>query len=272
MMQPASIPALARSITGQRWFEYAIISFILLSALVLGLGTVPVLAARYGAWLEGAHHTVLAIFILEAVLKIIAVAPRIGRYFTDGWNLFDFSIILLSLIPATGELALIARLARLMRVLRLISTIPKLRLIVDTLLRSIPGLGHVMLLMSIIFYVYAIVGYHLFHQHDPEHWGNLPLAMLTLFRVVTLEDWTDVMYTALEFYSWAWIYFISFIFMGTFVIINLFIAVVLNNLDETKAEQAEALAARATRDDLLAEFAAIQLALARLRKRMEGME
>ena len=272
MMQPMSIPALARRITSNPWFEYAIISFILLSAVVLGLETSPALAADYGVWFETTHQIILVIFILEAALKITAVAPRVGRYFGDGWNLFDFSIILLSLIPATGELALIARLARLMRVLRLISTIPKLRLIVETLMRSIPSMGHVMLLMSIIFYVYAIAGYHLFHQHDPEHWGDLGLSMLTLFRVVTLEDWTDVMYTALELYSWAWLYFVSFIFVGTFVIINLFIAVVLNNLEEAKAERLAELRQPASRDDLLKELAATQSALTRLRERMERME
>ncbi|MEN8168009.1 MAG: ion transporter [Pseudomonadota bacterium] len=267
-----SIPALARRITGNLWFEYAIISFILLSAMVLGLETLPALTADYGAWLESAHQIILAIFILEAALKITAVAPRVGRYFGDGWNLFDFSIILLSLIPATGDLALIARLARLMRVLRLISTIPKLRLIVETLMRSIPSMGHVMLLMSIIFYVYAIAGYNLFHRHDPEHWGNLGLSMLTLFRVVTLEDWTDVMYTALGLYSWAWLYFISFIFVGTFVIINLFIAVVLNNLEEAKAEQLETLHQPVSRDKLLNELANTQQAMTRLQKQMERLK
>jgi len=271
MSKHMHIPALAKRITGNPWFEKAIITFILLSAIVLGLETLPALSADYSAWFEASHQIILAIFILEAALKIIATVPRIGRYFGDGWNLFDFSIILLSLIPATGDLALIARLARLMRVLRLISAIPKLRLIVDTLMRSIPGMGHVMLLMSIIFYVYAIAGYHLFHQHDPEHWGNLGVAMLTLFRVVTLEDWTDVMYTALGLYSWAWIYFISFIFMGTFVIINLFIAIVLNNLDEARAEQLDELRQPVSRDDLLKELAATQSALARLRVRMERM-
>ena len=272
MMKPASIPLLAKRITGNHLFEYAIISFILLSAIVLGMETLPALTQDYGPWFEAAHQIILAVFILEAALKIIAVAPRIGRYFGDGWNLFDFSIILLSLIPATGDLALIARLARLMRVLRLISTIPKLRLIVDTLMRSIPSMGHVMLLMSIIFYVYAIAGYHLFHQHDPEHWGNLGLSMLTLFRVVTLEDWTDVMYTAMALYNWAWVYFVSFIFVGTFVIINLFIAVVLNNLEESKAERLEELKQPTSRDDLLKELAATQSALTRLRERMERME
>lgn len=253
-------------------FERSIIGLILLNALILGLETDATLVASYGEWFELGHQLILGAFIIEALLKISAVAPRLKLYFGDGWNLFDFSVIVLSLLPATGELAMIARLARLLRVLRLISTLPRLRLIVSTLMRSIPSMGHVMLLMSIIFYVYAIAGFQLFHQHDPQHWGNLGISMLTLFRVVTLEDWTDVMYTALELNGWAWIYFVSFIFMGTFVIINLFIAVVLNNLEEAKAEQIEELRQPVSRDELLKELASTQLAMGRLRKQMERLE
>ena len=175
-------------------------------------------------------------------------------------------MILLSILPAAGELAMIARLARLLRVLRLISTIPELRLIVTTLMRSIPSMGHVMLLMSIIFYIYAIASYHLFHAHDPAHWGTLGDAALTL------EDWTDVMYTALDLYDWAWLYFVSFIFVGTFVIINLFIAVVLNNLEKSKAEELDTLRQPVSRHELLKELAVTQQALARLRERMVRLE
>ena len=232
----------AQKITQGSLFESSIIALILLNAAVLGLETDPELVAQYGNWFELTHHLILTAFIIEAALKITAVAPRLKLYFGNGWNLFDFSVILLALLPATGELAVVARLARLLRVLRLISTIPELRLIVATLMRSIPSMGHVMLLMSIIFYIYSIAGYHLFHVHDPVHWGSLGLSLLTLFRVVTLEDWTDVMYIAMEAYDWAWIYFVSFVIMGTFVIINLFIAVVINNLEQAKAKQLEVVA------------------------------
>lgn len=258
-----------RTLVAARQFERLIIGLILLNALILGLETDATLVASYGEWFELGHQMILVAFIIEALLKISAVAPRLKLYFGDGWNVFDFSIIVVSLLPATGELAMVARLARLLRVLRLISTLPRLRLIVDTLMRSIPSMGHVMLLMSIIFYVYAIAGYQLFHQHDPEHWGNLGLSMLTLFRVVTLEDWTDIMYTALDYYSWAWVYFISFIFMGTFVIINLFIAVVLNNLEEAKAEQLANIHQPDSYDELLKEIVLTQQALTRLSDRIE---
>ena len=262
---------IAQNIVLNPLFEYSIIALILLNAVILGLETMPDLVANYSQWFEFGHDFILTLFIIEAALKITAVAPRLKLYFGDSWNLFDFTIILLALLPATGELAVIARLARLMRVLRLISTIPELRLIVATLMRSIPSMGHVMLLMSIIFYMYGVAGYHLFHEHDPVHWENLGISLLTLFRIVTLEDWTDVMYTAMQAYSWAWVYFVSFVFMGTFVI-NLFIAVVLNNLEQAKADQLIELRKPVSREELLKELTTTQRALSQLRERMEKME
>ena len=259
-------------LVGMPLFERSIIGLILLNAAILGLETDAVLVAHYGEWFELGHQLILAAFIIEALLKISAVVPHFRLYFANGWNLFDFSVIVLSLLPATGELAMVARLARLLRVLRLISTIPELRLIVATLMRSIPSMGHIMLLMSIIFYIYAIAGYQLFHAHDPEHWGTLGISLLTLFRVVTLEDWTDVMYTAMETMPMAWMYFVSFVVMGTFVIINLFIAVVLNNLEQAKAERLEELCLPVSRDELMKELNATQQALISLRLRMEKVE
>ncbi|MEM7293071.1 MAG: ion transporter [Pseudomonadota bacterium] len=257
-------------IAASRFFERFIIALILINAVVLGLETVGSVRTQYADLLETCNQLILGVFIIEAGIKLTAVAPRFGRYFGDTWNLFDFSIIIFSLIPATGQFAMIARLARLLRVLRLISTVPKLRLIVSTLIRSLPSMGHVVLLMSVIFYIYAVSGYHLFHQHDPVHWGNLGLALLTLFRIVTLEDWTDVMYTAMELHPMAWIYFVSFVVVGTFVIVNLFIAVVLNNLDEAKHEQLEALRETPSHGEIIRELEFTRAALDRLRERIES--
>lgn len=250
-------------------FEYFIVGLILLNAVILGLETSPEIVARYDGWLRLGNHFILGVFILEAALKIIAVAPRLKLYFGNGWNLFDFSVVVLSLIPASGEYAMIARLARLLRVARLISTIPELRLIITTLVRSIPSMGHVLMLMGVIFYIYAVAGYHLFHEHDPTHWRNLGMSLLTLFRVVTLEDWTDVMYTAMEMHYLSWIYFVSFVVVGTFVVINLFIAVVLNNLEEAKQEQLAAIQAPASKDEILKELRQTQEALVRLQHKLD---
>jgi len=259
---------MAQSIVAHRAFEHFIIAIILLSAVIIGLETSAELNAQYSDWFNWGNRVVLLIFIIEAALKIYAVSPRISDYFSKGWNVFDFTIILLALIPSTGELAMLARLARLLRVLRLISAIPELRLIVATLLRSIPSMGNVMLLMSVIFYIYAVAGQQFFHAHDPEHWGTLGLSLLSLFRIVTLEDWTDLMYTAMALHPLSWIYFVSFVIIGTFVIINLFIAVVINNLDEAKQEQLEALHIPVTHDQLMKELNQTQQALEQLRHQL----
>ena len=253
-------------------FDKFIISLIILNGIVLGMETSSSLMTKYGDWFELISHIILIVFVIEALMKITAVAPRLKLYFGSGWNLFDFSVVLLSLVPSTGEFAMIARLARLLRVMRLISTIPSLRLIVETLVRSLPGMMHVIMLMAVIFYIYAVAGFHLFNQHDPELWGTLGTSLLTLFRVVTLEDWTDVMYTAMEMHSLSWIYFVSFVVVGTFVVINLFIAVVLNNLEEAKQEKLEEMRQPLSKQELLQELKATQQALQRLQVSMEKMD
>ena len=263
------ISLLADRLVNKAAFEYTIIALILLNGVFLGLGTSPVLAQQYGDLLHLGNQIVLGVFIVEALLKMIALAPRVDMYFRDGWNVFDFLVIVFSLIPATGEFAMVARLARLLRVLRLISAIRELRLIVAALVRSIPSVGHVMLLMSIIVYIYAIIGYQLFHEHDPMHWRSLGISVLTLFNIITLEGWTVVMDNAMQLHSWAWIYFVSFVIAGTFVVINLFIAIIINNLDEAKAERLRELEPPVSRAELLRELRTTRDALRRLEQRLE---
>ena len=268
--EPAGAVRLAARITRHRAFTPFITAVILANAAVIGMATYDGLRSRWGEALEGVNQLCLAIFVLEAALKILACGRTPQRYFRDGWNLFDFSVVVASLLPAAGPLATIARMARLLRVLRLVSTLPELRLIVSTLMRSLPGMGHVVLLMSIIFYVFAVAGFHLFSEHDPTHWRSLGISLLTLFRIVTLEDWTDVMYTAMDARPWAWVYFVSFVIMGTFVIVNLFIAVVLNNLDEAKTQLLREATTPPGREEILAELRATQATLARLQQRLEA--
>ena len=263
------ISLIADRLVNKAAFEYTIITLILLNGVFLGLGTSPVLEQQYGDLLHLGNQIILGVFIVEALLKMIALAPRVDMYFRDGWNVFDFLVIVFSLIPATGEFAMVARLARLLRVLRLISAIRELRLIVAALVRSIPSVGHVMLLMSIIVYIYAIIGYQLFHEHDPMHWRSLGISVLTLFNIITLEGWTVVMDNAMQLHSWAWVYFVSFVVAGTFVVINLFIAIIINNLDEAKAERLRELEPPVSRAELLRELRTTRDALRRLEQRLE---
>jgi voltage-gated sodium channel len=262
------VKAFARRIVGSPRFEPFMIGLILFNAVLIGLETSKDFVATYDGWLSVGNDIILGIFIIEAALKITAIAPRWRLYFGDGWNLFDFSIVILSLLPATEEFALVARLVRVLRVLRLVSAVPQLRLIVATLVRSIPSMGHVILLMSVIFYIYGVTGFHLFGEHDKEHWGTLGASLLTLFQMVTLEGWVDVMDAAMEEVPWAWVYFVSFILIGTFVVLNLFIAVVINNLEQSKHEQLAELAQPVTHQEVLVELERTRGALQELQRKI----
>ena len=225
-------------VAGMRTFDNVVIAMILATAVGLGVDTSETLGARFGGFIGRVYQAALVVFVLEAAIKLTAAAPRFERYFRDGWNLFDFTVLVFALVPDTGQFALIARLVRLLRVLRLVTVVPQLRIIVATLVRSLPGLGHVMMLLFVIFYVYAVAGVHLFRDHDPLHWGSLGTALLTLFRVMTLEDWTDVMYVAMEIHPASWLFFVSFVLVAAVVMINLVIAVVINNLHDARLEVA----------------------------------
>lgn len=224
-------------ITTHKWFERFITALIVINALSLGLETYPALASSFAVIFDSITVIVLVIFVAEAVLKIIAVAPNFRKYFGNGWDLFDFTIVVVSLIPQSAEHALIARTLRLFRVLRLISAIPELRIVTTTIVRSLPGLGNVILLLVIVFYVYAIAGFYMFSEHDQFHWSSLGISLITLFRVLTLEDWTDIMYVAMEIYPMAWLYFLSFVVITTFIVVNMFIAILINNLYKTNTEE-----------------------------------
>ena len=269
MNQLVNFPA---RLVNSNWFEYFIIAVIIVNGVLLGLETSADLAARYGRWMMLGNQIALAVFIVEAALKIVAQWPRPLQYFRDGWNVFDFMVIVFALIPATGQFAMIARLARLLRVVRLISAIKDLRLIVAALVRSIPSVGHVSMLMSIVVYIYAIMGFHLFHAHDPANWGSLTISLLTLFNIITLDGWTEIMRTAMERHPYAWIYFVSFVVVGTFVVINMFIAIIINSLDEAKRERMPKVVPPVSREDLLRELRATQETLLRIEERLAAHE
>ena len=272
LSQPLSMETRARvsRFTDSHAFEYSIVALIFTHAILLGLETSATLTERYGTWLEFGQWVILGVFIVEAALKLFAAAPRVDRYFRDPWNAFDFLVIVASLIPAVGALALVARMARLLRVLRLVSVVPELRLLVATLVRSLPGMVHILILMGVLMYIYAIVGFALFNEHDPTHWRSLGISLLSLFRVITLEDWTDIMYTAMELHQIAWIYFASFVVLATFIVINLFTALIVNNLDIVKQARPRE-DAKQGRESMLSELRAARESLRRLEEQMERM-
>ncbi len=272
LSRPLSLETRARvqRMTRSHSFEYFIVALIVANAILLGLETSSMLTERYGAWLDFGQWVILGVFIAEAALKLFAVAPRIDSYFRDPWNDFDFLIIVLSLVPAVGALAMVARMARLLRVLRLVSVIPELRLLVTTLVRSLPGMLHILMLTGALMYIYSVIGYQLFSEHDPTHWRSLGVSLLSLFRVITLEDWTDIMYTAMEAHPLAWLYFTSFVVLATFIVINLFTALIVNNLDTMKQARPREVA-QETRESMLQELRTARDSLQRLEEQVERL-
>jgi voltage-gated sodium channel len=229
---------LARRIANSRLFQAFIIGVIVVNAVLVGLETSPELVDRYGALFELLNRVIVTVFIVELTIRIVSYLPRVHRFFRDGWNVFDFVIVALSLLPAGGSFATVARLARLLRVLRIVSVFPELRLIVGTMLRSLGSMGSVIILLSLVVYVYAVLGYHLFSAIDAAHWGDLGLSVRTLFEVLTLEGWLELQAAVLPAAPMAWLFFASYVLLAVFIVVNLFIAVVLNNLENVKAEHA----------------------------------
>lgn len=212
-------------------FEIVVITIIILSALVLGAKTYD-MDPRFIKILGWFDQAVTVFFVLELSVRMLA-EERFKNFFKQGWNIFDFIIVTVSLIPLDeSEMALLARLLRIFRVLRLVAIIPELRMLISALVIAIPRMGYVALLMFIIFYIYAAFGSILFEEINPTLWGDIAIAMLTLFRVATFEDWTDVMYETMDVYPLSWIFYLSFIFLTAFVFLNMMIGIVINVMQE----------------------------------------
>ena len=252
-------------------FRNGVIAVILFNALVIGLDTSTYLHSRYATIFETINQIILGLFIIEALIKMCALFPSSHHYFKDGWNCFDFAIIVASLLPASREVATVARVLRVLRVLRLISVLPQLRMLVTALVHSMPGMLNILILLSIVFYVYAVAGYHLFSQIDPTHWRTLGISLLSLVRIATLEDWTDIMYAALEHYWWAWMYFCSFVIVCTFVVINLFIGIVITNVEEARENQKRESQLPVSEAELLLELRRTQDLLERVQQKVKTM-
>ncbi|WP_346798979.1 ion transporter [Halomonas sp. Bachu 37] len=215
-------------------FETVVIAIIIVSALVIGAKTYEE-TSRFEQWLIYLDIAVTVFFLVEILIRM-AAERNLARFFKNGWNVFDFLIVTASLIPMDdSEMVLLARLLRIFRVLRLVSMIPELRLLLVALVKSIPRMGYVALLMFIIFYIYAAIGSFLFAPVDEFLWGNISISMLTLFRVATFEDWTDVMYATQEVYAWSWIYYLTFIFLTAFIFLNMMIGIVLDVMQKESA-------------------------------------
>jgi len=250
-----------KSIVNSKFFQRLILVTILLAGVVVGVQTFKAFAGEHAIVLNTLDSFILGVFVIEAVIKILAEGNRPQNYFKNPWNVFDFIIVVACLLGPVihlgGDFLPVLRLARILRVLRLVSAIPKLQLLVSCLLRSLPSMFYVSILLFLLFYIYGTMAVFLFAENDPIHFRNLQTSILSLFRVVTLEDWTDVMYINMygsENYGYSsndlakWspissasplggaLFFVSFVLIGTMIVLNLVIGVIMNSMDESNAE------------------------------------
>lgn len=285
------VAALCDRITTHPLFLKGVTALIVLASLLVGLETYPALMERYGEAFRSADRIIVSLFVIEIVLRIIAYGRRPGRFFLNGWNVFDFVIVAVCLIPIDSQAAAALRLVRVIRALRLLTAIPQLQLVMSALLRSIPSIGYVGVLLVLLFYIYAVIGTTLFGANDPANFGTLHQTALSLFRTITLEDWTDLMYSQIfgtdvfpsEVYPpvgespspapiAAILYFGSFVLIGTMIVLNLFIGVVINSLTQAQREQAaESLRRAGEGTNLDAQLASIQAEMAAISERLERL-
>lgn len=229
--------ARARRIAESRNFDYLTVGVIIANAVVLGLGTFSALEDRYSELLTILNEVFFGYYVVELVIRITACFPRPFSFFKSGWNDFDFVIVAVGFVPGLRENATLIRMVRLLRVTRLFRLLPDLRVIVHAVGRSIPGLSSLALASVMLVYIYAMIGWVIFHKGDPEQFGNVGEAMLTMFQVLTLEGLPEFLATGREVSDWAIPFYISYVLLASFLVFNLFIGIVLTSMEEARAEE-----------------------------------
>ena len=238
----------------QPWVTNTVIGVIVVNAVVLGLETSEAAMAAAGPLLIGIDRLCLAIFTVEIALKLVAHG---GRFFRSGWNVFDFVIVGIALVPA-GEGLSVLRALRILRVLRVISVAPRLRRVVEGFVRAIPGMGSVFLLMALVFYIGAVMSTKLFGETFPQWFGTLGDSAYSLFQIMTLESWSmGIVRPVMEVYPYAWAFFVPFILVTTFAVVNLLVGLIVNSMQDAHHEE-EGVRTDAYRDEVLERLARIE--------------
>ena len=245
--------ALVRGIVESRAFSIAITTVIVINAITLGLETSPAAMDAAGPILLAIDAAALWVFTIEIALKLWVYR---SRFFQDGWNLFDFSIVAIAWLPASGPLAVL-RALRIVRVLRLVSIVPQMRSVVGALFRSLPGMASILAVLVLVFYIGAVMATKLYGAAFPDWFGSVGASMYSLFQIMTLESWSmGIVRPVMEVHPGAWLFFVPFIVVTSFTVLNLFIALIVNSMQSLQAEtnqtlRAEAVVAHDEREMLL---------------------
>lgn len=223
-----------REFLESKGFQYTIIGLIILNAITIGLETSPAIRGAFGEWLTEIDKYILVVFTLEIALKIVTYKHR---FFASPWNIFDFLIVAIALVPAAGPLHIL-RTLRILRTARLIKNVPKLRLIIESLLKSIPSIGWIAVLLFMIFYIFAVIGTDLYQDQFPDYFGDMGKTFFTLFQVMTLESWSSgIARPMMQEVPYAYFFFVPFILLATYTTLNVFIAIVVNTMNEINREE-----------------------------------
>ncbi|MEX0348359.1 MAG: ion transporter [Paracoccaceae bacterium] len=238
-------------------FGQFITGVIIINAVLLGMETSPALMDRFGSMIVGLDTFCLAIFVIEIAMKLIS---RGHRFFLNGWNVFDFLVVGIALAPATEGLSVL-RALRILRVLRVISVAPSLRRVVEGFITALPGMGSVFVLMAIIFYIGAVISTKLFGHSFPDWFGDLGLSAYTLFQIMTLESWSmGIVRPVMTAYPYAWVFFVPFIMVTTFAVVNLLVGLIVNSMQDAHHAEDE-FKTDAYRDEVLMRLEAIEARL-----------
>jgi voltage-gated sodium channel len=229
--------AWAKKTSEAQWFDWLTVSVILANAVVLGLETFESLEKDYNGLLTLLNEVFFGYYAVELAIRITAFGKRPLSFFKSGWNDFDFVIVAVGFVPGLRENATLIRMVRLLRVTRLFRLLPDLRVLVHAVGRSLPGLGSLALASFMLVYVYAMIGWIIFSEGDSAHFGNVGEAMLTMFQVLTLEGLPDFIDRGREVTGWAVPFYVSYVLLASFLVFNLFIGIVLNSMEEARAEE-----------------------------------
>ncbi|GCF89970.1 ion transporter [Shewanella sp. M-Br] len=231
---PTGLQARVISLVEQNWFGHFILTLILINAVQLGMETSASLMAQYGTLLMSLDKVLLSVFVVELLLRIYAYR---GEFFKDPWSVFDFTVIVIALIPASGPLAVLRSL-RVLRVLRVLTIVPSMKRVVSALLGSLPGLASIATVLLLIYYVFAVIATKIFGGTFPEWFGTIAGSFYTLFQIMTLESWSmGISRPVMEVYPYAWVFFVPFILVATFTMLNLFIAIIVNTMQTFSDEE-----------------------------------
>lgn len=269
---PGTIGSRLRAFIGDPRFERAIIVLILVNAVTLGLEAIPAIEDVHGDRLDWIDRFIVAVFVVEIGLRL---AVHRAGFFRDPWNVFDFFVVAVALIPQSAAFSVL-RTLRVLRALRLVSRVPSMRRVVSALLAALPGMGSIVALLGLLVYVAAVMATGLFGVAAPEYFGSLGASLFTLFHVMTLEGWPDVARTVMAGVPWAWAFFLVYILVSTFAVLNLFIAVIVNamqaqvehDLEESQADQTREM--KRSFAKVSAELAEVRAELAAIRADLGG--